>query len=636
MVYNLLRIATYFMIKIQLNTLSTFLRFSAILSMTFCFVIFLSQSTYRTFADELSDVNKKIEKTKGKLESLSKDRDELMSKIDELTKNLTATKEDIAELDAKIKDLEKKLADINAQLEVKRQELSVKIDLRNLAVREYYKDSRMTDLDIFLSSVPFGNFEEDSSKSGASDLSGFQKFTQTYASQKAVSNQIKKTIGILNTGISEYESDKKEAEDVKNSINSQKEKLLVLKANLVTEQVEVQEDINSLDNEIKKVNSNLSELTSKQQDILREKFGATSESNTIGDSENASASLPNPSFKPAFAFFTYGYPHRVGANQYGMYGRSKAGQNYKDIIKAYFQNVEVSGSCDKSRTIPVKGYGNIKLEDTYMMGIAEMPEGWGGSGGYEALKAQAILARTYALNYIYYYWDSKSGTFKKKSPVPICTTQQCQVYNGGKKSGYWKKAVEDTCGQTMNYKGAPATAWYASTSGGYTRSAGQVWGGDRPWVKGIRDAKCSGNLFDCAYDGPKYGNSPWFHKAWGVNKSTGNAWMKKEDVADIFNAYLLSEKKSSYNKYLAHPTKGGWSYDKVEAELEDLGIDPVGDVKDITMKDDGTGYTSSVVLKSSNYSSKTFDGYKFKSIFNLRSSGTLVLWTSFYDVLIKD
>jgi hypothetical protein len=112
--------------------------------------------------------------------------------------------------------------------------------------------------------------------------------------------------------------------------------------------------------------------------------------------------------------------------------------------------------------------------------------------------------------------------------------------------------------------------------------------------------------------------------------------MKKEDVADIFNAYLLSEKKSSYNKYLSHPTKGGWSYDKVESELESLGIEPVGDVKDITMKDDGTGYTTSVVLKSSNYSSKTFDGYKFKSIFNLRSSGTLVLWTSFYDVLIKD
>jgi SpoIID/LytB domain protein len=319
-----------------------------------------------------------------------------------------------------------------------------------------------------------------------------------------------------------------------------------------------------------------------------------------------------------------------------MYGRSKAGQNYKDIIKAYFQNVDISGSCDKSRTIPVKGYGNIKLEETYMMGIAEMPEGWGNYGGYEALKAQAVLARTYALNYIYYTWDSKSGSFKKKSPVTICTTQECQVYNGGKKGGYWKKAVEDTCGQTMNYKGAPATAWYASTAGGYTRTAGQVWGGDRPWVKAIRDAKCSGNLFDCAYDGPKYGNSPWFHKAWGVNKSTGNAWMKKEDVADIFNAYLLSEKKSSYNKYLSHPTKGGWSYDKVESELESLGIEPVGDVKDITMKDDGTGYTTSVVLKSSNYSSKTFDGYKFKSIFNLRSSGTLVLWTSFYDVLIKD
>lgn len=582
---------------------------------------FLFGGSNVSYADELSDINKKIEKTNKKLKDLSGDRDALVAKIDELTKNLTATKEDITELDQKIKELESKLAEINAQLEVKRKELSSRIELRDLALREYYKDSMLSDLDLFLASV---------------NASGFQQVSQTYASQKAVSAQIRKTIEFLNAGIFEYETDKKDAEDLKNSVNSQKEKLVVLRNNLVAEQVEVQEDLNSLDDEIKKVNSNLSELTSKQQEILREKFGATSESNTIGDSERASSSLPNPSFKPAFAFFTYGYPHRVGANQYGMYGRSKSGQKYKDIIKAYFKDVEVGGSCDKSKTIPVKGYGNLNLENTYMLGIAEMPEGWGGSGGYEALKAQAVLARTYALNYIYYYWDSKSGTFKKKSPVSICTTQQCQVYNGGKKSGYWKKAVEETCGQVMTYKGAPATAWYASTSGGYTRSAGQVWGGDRPWVKGIRDAKCSGNLFDCAYDGPQYGNSPWFHKAWGTNKATGNAWMKKEDVADIFNSYLLSEKKSSYNKYLSHPTKGGWSYDKVEVELEKLGVEPVGDVKKVYTKDDGTGYTTSVVLESSNYSSKSFDGYKFKSIFNLRSSGTLVLWTSFYDVLIKD
>jgi len=59
-------------------------------------------------------------------------------------------------------------------------------------------------------------------------------------------------------------------------------------------------------------------------------------------------------------------------------------------------------------------------------------------------------------------------------------------------------------------------------------------------------------------------------------------------------------------------------------------------VKNISMKDDGAGFTTSVVLTSDNYSGKSFDGYKFKSVFNLRSPGTLIIWTSFYDVLVED
>ena len=112
--------------------------------------------------------------------------------------------------------------------------------------------------------------------------------------------------------------------------------------------------------------------------------------------------------------------------------------------------------------------------------------------------------------------------------------------------------------------------------------------------------------------------------------------MKASEVEDIFNAYLLSDKNSSYNKDLSPIDKGGWSHDKVKDKLEDLGIEPVGKVTSVSMKDDGTGYTTSVVLNSENYSNKSFDGYKFKSIFNLRSPGTLIIWTSFYDILIED
>ena len=49
----------------------------------------------------------------------------------------------------------------------------------------------------------------------------------------------------------------------------------------------------------------------------------------------------DPGFGPAFAFFTYGSVHRVGMNQFGAYGRAKAGQSYDTILNAYYNNVRL-------------------------------------------------------------------------------------------------------------------------------------------------------------------------------------------------------------------------------------------------------------------------------------------------------
>ncbi|MEK7595248.1 MAG: SpoIID/LytB domain-containing protein [Patescibacteria group bacterium] len=619
------------LVKHKTNTFFALIFASFLAAILYFFLIFVSSVLPPARADELSDIEKKKDKLSKKLDDLTSDKSSLEAKLNKLTTDLSATESDIKEVLADIIAMEEKLKDINVSLDETRRTLDSKIILRNKILRNYYKSNSLRDMEfsLLISLLP-----SPTASNSQTDEAGFRFASQSYVAQKTLNKNTLTTIELLNKDIFQYEKDKKAAEDLKNSFDSQRAKLVLLKQNLANQKEETVEDIDDLADEIKKVNSSLSDLSARQQELLREKFGATTESTTIGDSEQSSSTLPNPSFKPAFAFFTYGYPHRVGANQYGMYGRSKAGQNYKDIIKAYFKDVDISGSCDKGKTISVTGYGSLNLENTYLMGIAEMPESWGSNGGQEALKAQVVLARTYALNYTQYYWEK--GSLKKRSkPVSICTTQSCQVYNNRKKTGNWKKAVEDTCGVVAKWNGMPITAWYASTSGGYTRTSGQVWGSDRPWTKGIRDAKCSGDLFDCAYDGPNYGKSPWFHKAWGTNKTSGSAWMTESEVADIFNAYLLSENNSSYNKYLSAPSKGGWSFDRVKDKLSDLGIKTVGKVNNISMKDDGTGFTTSVVLSSSNYSSKSFDGYKFKSVFNLRSPGTLVLWTSFYDIFIK-
>jgi SpoIID/LytB domain protein len=188
----------------------------------------------------------------------------------------------------------------------------------------------------------------------------------------------------------------------------------------------------------------------------------------------------------------------------------------------------------------------------------------------------------------------------------------------------------------ITYGGSPISAWYASTAGGYTLSSQEVWGSARPYAKGIKDFGPKG-----AYDGPKYGNSPWYHTFWNGKHCSGTfPWLTKAETADLFNAALLSQKSSSYNKYLSQNPAcsgtAGWSKSKVISKLKSLGVKDVGSLSNIFIGFDGRGHTSSVTFVSSKYpNGKTFSGGFFRSIFNLRSPGNLVILTSLYDVTIR-
>lgn len=98
---------------------------------------------------------------------------------------------------------------------------------------------------------------------------------------------------------------------------------------------------------------------------------------------------------------------------------------------------------------------DVAVED-YVRGIAEVPSSW----PMEALRAQAIAARTYALNQKNDPPPSASGV-----GADICPTQACQVYVGLAKERdeggqRWVSAVESTRGQVLLRKGAPIRAMY--------------------------------------------------------------------------------------------------------------------------------------------------------------------------------
>lgn len=190
------------------------------------------------------------------------------------------------------------------------------------------------------------------------------------------------------------------------SLKNDKDSLEKNKKSLASIQAQVSEKQKFLATEVAKVDSYLSTLSAKQNELIAAKSGGFETS--IGDTPpslepctgpKGSSNFCDPGFSPAFGAFSFGAPHRTGMSQYGAYGRSKSGQSAEQILSAYYQGAELNKSYSPTSTISISGVGKVSFEDNYLLGIYEVPESWGESGGFEALKAQAVAARSYALYY---------------------------------------------------------------------------------------------------------------------------------------------------------------------------------------------------------------------------------------------
>lgn len=116
----------------------------------------------------------------------------------------------------------------------------------------------------------------------------------------------------------------------------------------------------------------------------------------------------------------------------------------------------------------------IPLED-YVKGVvaAEVGSSW----DIEALKAQAVVARTYAL-----YQKLNNG----KMPYHLTSSVLHQVYKGGSIPENIVRAVNETKGEVLTYEGKPIAAYYHSTSGGMTEDPVEVFGKSYPYLKPVK------------------------------------------------------------------------------------------------------------------------------------------------------
>jgi SpoIID/LytB domain protein len=116
---------------------------------------------------------------------------------------------------------------------------------------------------------------------------------------------------------------------------------------------------------------------------------------------------------------------------------------------------------------------NVVSLDSYVRGVvaSEMPSSW----KFEALKVQAVAARTYAL---------ATGVGQTLYP-----DTRSQVYGGMQaETAVTNSAVRHTSGQVVTYGGAPIVTYYFSTSGGRTEDVQNVFGGaPEPYLRSVRD-----------------------------------------------------------------------------------------------------------------------------------------------------
>ena len=121
------------------------------------------------------------------------------------------------------------------------------------------------------------------------------------------------------------------------------------------------------------------------------------------------------------------------------------------------------------------GLLNVVNIEQYLYGV--LPAEVGANWHMEALKAQAISARTYAL---------KQSMNRSDKGYDVVDTDADQVYKGvGIETTKTNQAVSSTSGQVLVFGNELAYTYFHSDSGGHTANALDVWGSHQPYLVGV-------------------------------------------------------------------------------------------------------------------------------------------------------
>jgi len=239
----------------------------------------------------------------------------------------------------------------------------------------------------------------------------------------------------------------------------------------------------------------------------------------------------------------------------------------------------------------------------YAVVPSEMPTTY----GQEALKVQAVCARSYA------YKQLLANSLRNYG-AHVDDSASYQVYNNIPTNKDAIKAVDATCGETIEYEGEIITAYYFSTSSGYTANASQVWNGTQevPYFTGglqltnltTKSEKKLEDLsdeldFKSFMKQNKYetydSDSPWYR--WNVTITAKN--LKKTIDAGLSTRYAANPKLIQTRQE--------------DGTFKSLPIDTVGNVKSIQIdKRQQSGIITAVIITGSKNTIKVESEYNIR------------------------
>lgn len=546
--------------------------------LVFFLVIFSFWGVVSVKADTVEELQQQIDELE-KLKKLSEDATTPLEKeLDSLEKKIDSARRGI-------KAAQQQTIELQADIVAREDAVAVQYIIFSHRISQQYKRSRtFSPLLLFFNST---------------DAS---KLTKNLAYSTSVQAQDNRMIRSLTDEISALETDKQKLE--KDQIT-----LAALEKQLAAQADFFENEIGKAKSYQTSLAGKIAALSAQQQSIINARSGTAITSVgevPLADDFNASIGYKSQAPGNSFAVFSFGaYTHRNGMSQYGAKKLAET-KNYKEIIQWYYGH-GVKKDDGMADTIEVQGKSSMSMQK-YLYGIAEMPSSWPD----EALKAQAIAARTYA----------------KRASKPICTTEACQVFSQSKSDAppeKWKKAVDETEKEVID---GDVSAQYSSTAGGYLNTRG--------WD--TTDGGSGDNWTSKAWESTA--GSPWFYKSWyrsgysssGASCGRAHPWLSQEEFADIINAWIVRKNPNGADVNRVSPItinecsiggQGGNPYSISELREKAAGSGgAVTSVSSVSVSHSNNGQTATVTVNT-NRGTLSISGSEFKESFNLRAPGYL-------------